>query len=61
MELGMDGVLLNTAVAEAQQPVIMAEAMRLGIQAGRLAHAAGRIPQRLYAQASSPLEGLVGT
>lgn len=60
MELGMDGVLLNTAVAEAGQPVRMARAMRLGIEAGRLARGAGRIPQRLYAQASSPLEGMIG-
>lgn len=60
MELGMDGVLLNTAVAEAEQPVRMARAMRLAIEAGRLARGAGRIPQRLYARASSPLEGLIG-
>lgn len=61
MELGMDGVLLNTAVAEAEDPVAMARAMRLGIEAGLLARGAGRVPQRLYAQASSPTEGLIGT
>jgi len=61
MELGMDGVLLNTAVAEAERPVAMARAMRLGVEAGRLARGAGRIPERLYAQASSPVEGLIGT
>lgn len=59
MELGMDGVLLNTAVATAQDPVKMAEAMKLGIEAGRLAYLAGRMPRRLYASASSPLDGLV--
>ncbi|MBB4636471.1 thiazole synthase [Longimicrobium terrae] len=61
MELGMDGVLLNTAVAEAQRPAQMARAMRLAIEAGMLARDAGRIPERLYAQASSPTEGLIGT
>jgi thiazole synthase len=61
MELGLDGVLLNTAVAEAERPVAMARAMRLGVEAGRLAHGAGRIPQRLYAHASSPEHGLVGS
>jgi thiazole synthase len=61
MELGMDGVLLNTAVAEAERPVAMARAMRLGVEAGRLARGAGRIPERLYAQASSPVEGMIGT
>lgn len=60
MELGIDGVLLNTAVAEAQHPTAMARAMRLGVAAGRLAYGAGRIPQRLYAQASSPVEGVIG-
>jgi thiazole synthase len=58
MELGMDGVLLNTAVAAAQDPGAMAEAMKLGVQAGRLAYLAGRMPKRLYASASSPLEGV---
>ena len=60
MELGYDGVLLNTAVSQAQHPVQMARAMRLAIEAGRLAHRSGRIPRRLYAQASSPMEGRVG-
>ncbi|MFQ5512039.1 MAG: thiazole synthase [Candidatus Krumholzibacteriia bacterium] len=59
MELGVDAVLLNTAVAEAQHPVEMARAMRLAAEAGRLAFRAGRIPKRLYASASSPLEGLI--
>ena len=60
MELGADGVLMNTAIAGAQDPVAMAEAMKLAVRAGRLAHLAGRIPRRMYATASSPLEGLVG-
>jgi len=60
MELGVDGVLLNTAIAQAQKPVQMARAMRLAAEAGRLAHRAGRIPKRLYATASSPLEGMIG-
>ena len=60
MELGYDGILVNTAVAEAQHPVQMAEAMRKSVEAGRLAHRAGRIPKRLYAKASSPTEGRVG-
>jgi thiazole synthase len=60
MELGYDGVLLNTAIAEAQHPVEMAHAMRLAVEAGRHAHRAGRIPRRLYAQSSSPTEGRVG-
>ena len=59
MELGYDGILLNTAIAEAQHPVGMARAMRLAVQAGRHAYRAGRIPRRLYAQASSPTEGRV--
>lgn len=61
MELGMDGVLLNTAVAGARHPVQMARAMRLAVEAGRLAYLAGRIPKKLYATASSPMEGLIGT
>jgi thiazole synthase len=61
MELGVDGVLMNTAIAGAQHPVKMAEAMKLAIIAGRLAYESGRIPKRLYANASSPLEGLIGT
>jgi thiazole synthase len=59
MELGADGVLMNTAVAEAEDPVRMARAMRLAIEAGWLARHAGRIPRRLYANASSPLDGLI--
>jgi thiazole synthase len=61
MELGCDGVLLNTAVAEAAHPVEMARAMRLASEAGRLAYFAGRIPKKLYASASSPLEGMIGS
>ena len=60
MELGADGVLMNTAIAGAQDPVAMAEAMKLAVQAGRLAYRAGRIPRKAYANASSPIEGLVG-
>jgi thiazole synthase len=60
MELGADGVLMNTAIAGAQDPVAMAEAMKLAVQAGRLAYRAGRIPRKMYASASSPVEGLVG-
>jgi thiazole synthase len=60
MELGADGVLMNTAIAGAQDPPAMAEAMKLAVQAGRLAHLAGRIPRKLYATASSPVDGLVG-
>jgi thiazole synthase len=60
MELGADAVLMNTAIAGAQDPVAMAEAMKLAVRAGRLAYRAGRIPKKLYASASSPIEGLVG-
>jgi thiazole synthase len=60
MELGADGVLMNTAIAGAQDPVSMAEAMKLAVRAGRLAYMAGRIPRKMYASASSPVEGLVG-
>jgi thiazole synthase len=60
MELGADGVLMNTAIAGAQQPVAMAEAMKLAVRAGRLAYLSGRIPRKMYASASSPVEGLVG-
>ena len=60
MELGADGVLMNTAIAGAQDPVAMARAMRLAVEAGRLAFGAGRITRRMYATASSPVEGLVG-
>jgi thiazole synthase len=59
LELGVDGVLLNTAVASAKDPVTMARAMKLAAEAGELARAAGRIPRKLYATASSPLEGVV--
>jgi thiazole synthase len=59
MELGCDGVLLNTAVAQARDPVLMAEAMRLAVEAGRKAFQAGRIPKKFYAEASSPKEGLM--
>jgi thiazole synthase len=59
MELGADGVLMNTAIAEAQDAVLMAEAMRAGVEAGRKAYLAGRIPKKLYATASSPLSGVV--
>ena len=59
MELGADGVLLNTAIAEAQDPIAMAEAMKLSVQAGRLAYRAGRMGKRSYASASSPLAGVV--
>jgi thiazole synthase len=58
MELGFDGVLMNTAIAEAANPVLMAEAMQHGVLAGRQAYLAGRMPQRLYATASSPLNGI---
>ncbi len=60
MELGADGVLMNTAIAGAQDPVAMAESMKLAVRAGRLACRAGRIPRKMYATASSPVEGLVG-
>jgi thiazole synthase len=59
MELGYDGVLMNTSIALAHNPSLMAEAMRLGIEAGRKAYLAGRMPKKLYASASSPLEGVV--
>ena len=57
MELGCDGVLLNTAIAQARNPVLMARAMRDGVRAGRAAYLAGRMPRRRYASASSPEEG----
>jgi thiazole synthase len=59
MELGCDGVLLNTGIAHARDPLRMAWAMRYGCEAGRLAFLAGRIPRKLYAQASSPMEGRI--
>ena len=61
MELGADGVLMNTAIAGAEHPVVMAEAMRHAVLAGRLAWLAGRIPKKMYATASSPLQGVIGT
>ena len=60
MELGADGVLMNTAIAEAEDAEKMARAMKLGVEAGRLAYESGRMPRRLYASASSPLAGVVG-
>ena len=59
MEIGSDAVLMNTAIAGAKDPVKMAHAMRMAVEAGRLAYLAGRIPRKLYASASSPLEGLI--
>ena len=59
MELGADGVLLNTGIAHAEQPVTMARAMQAAVIAGRLAYLAGRIPKRLYATASSPEHGMI--
>src|SRR6187397_719543 len=60
MELGADAVLMNTAIAGAQDAVAMARAMKLGVEAGRLAFRSGRIPRKMYATASSPVSGLVG-
>jgi thiazole synthase len=59
MELGCDGVLMNTAIAEAKDPIAMARAMRLAIEAGRLSYQAGRMPKKRYADPSSPLAGLI--
>jgi thiazole synthase len=59
LELGCDGILLNTAIAKARDPVKMAKAMRYGVEAGRFAFEAGRIPRKLYAEASSPQAGVV--
>lgn len=59
MELGSDGVLMNTAIAAAQEPEAMAQAMRHAVEAGRLAYLSGRMPKKLYATASSPIEGLL--
>ncbi|MGP8246776.1 MAG: thiazole synthase [Bryobacteraceae bacterium] len=61
MELGADGVLLNTAIAAAAEPEKMARAMNFAVQAGRLAYESGRMPKKLYASASSPLAGVVGS
>lgn len=60
MELGVDGVLMNTGIAQATDPIAMAEAMKLAVQSGRLAYQAGRIPRKRYASASSPMLGVVG-
>jgi thiazole synthase len=60
MELGADGVLMNTAIALAKEPVRMARAMKAAVEAGREAFLAGRIPRKMYASASSPMEGVVG-
>ena len=59
MELGCDGVLMNTAIAAAQDPILMARAMKLAVESGRDAYLAGRMPRKLYASASSPIDGLI--
>lgn len=59
LELGCDAVLMNTAIAEAKDPILMAEAMRLGVEAGRKAYLAGRMLKKLYASASSPMDGRI--
>src|SRR5262249_58787503 len=59
LELGCDAVLMNTAIASAKDPILMADAMRQAVEAGRKAYLAGRIPRKLYATASSPIEGLL--
>ena len=59
MELGVDGVLMNTAIASAQEPIGMARAMRLAVEAGRLAYLSGRIPRKAYASASSPMTNMI--
>jgi len=61
MELGCDGVLMNTAIAQAQDPIMMASAMNHAIQAGRMAYCAGRMPKRRFASASSPLGDTIGS
>jgi len=60
MELGCDGVLMNTAIAGAKDPVMMASAMRKAVEAGREAFLAGRIPRKRFASASSPIDGTIG-
>ena len=60
MELGCDGVLMNTAIAGAKHPILMAHAMKLAVEAGRAAFLAGRIPRKRFASASSPIDGLIG-
>ena len=59
MELGCDGVLMNTAIAQAKEPVKMARAMKHAVEAGRLAYLSGRMPKKMYADPSSPLAGLI--
>jgi thiazole synthase len=59
MELGCDAVLINTGIAGARDPIAMASAMKHAVTAGRLAYRAGRIPKKLYAAASSPIEGML--
>ncbi len=59
MELGCDGVLLNTALSDAEQPILMTHSMRMAIDAGRAAYRAGRMPVRGYAKSSSPQQGLI--
>jgi len=59
MEIGCDAVLMNTAIAEARHPILMAHAMRHAVKAGRLAYLAGRMPKKRYADPSSPLAGLI--
>lgn len=59
LEMGCDAVLMNTAIAGAKDPILMAEAMKLGVEAGRKAFLAGRMPKKLYATASSPLDGII--
>ena len=61
MEMGADAVLVNTAIARAQEPALMAEAFKRGVEAGRMAYLAGRIGKQAYAQASSPLEGVISS
>jgi len=61
MEIGVDAVLMNTGIAAARDPVAMAQAMRLAVEAGRIAYRAGRMEKRLYANASSPLAGMIGS
>ncbi len=60
MELGCDAILMNTAIAGAKDPVLMASAMKKAVEAGREAFLAGRIPRKAYGSASSPIEGLIG-
>ena len=59
MELGVAGILMNTAIAGAKDPLKMAQAMKMAVASGRIAYEAGRIPKKLYASASSPLDGLI--